>query len=173
MQPASILVLGGARSGKTRYALTRAEMSGLSPVYLATAAAWDSEMVERIARHKAERNEKWRTIEEERALPEAIAREAQPDRILLVDCLTLWLTNILLADADCEAETLRLGGALQSAKGPLIFVSNETGLGIVPDNALARRFRDLQGRLNQHMATLCDEVVFIAAGLPLRLKPGQ
>jgi adenosylcobinamide kinase / adenosylcobinamide-phosphate guanylyltransferase len=174
MKPAGmhnrLLILGGARSGKTRMALARADRSGLEKVYVATAAAWDDEMRARIARHKAERDAHWTTLEEQQALEQVLADHAAPGRILLVDCLTLWLTNILLADEDCTARIETLAATVALARGPLILVSNEVGLGIVPDNALARRFRDLQGQLNQRIATECDEVIFVAAGLPLTLK---
>jgi adenosylcobinamide kinase / adenosylcobinamide-phosphate guanylyltransferase len=166
----TLFILGGARSGKTRLALERAERSTLQKVYVATAAAWDGEMRERIALHKAERDQSWTTLEETQALAELIQTEARPDRVLLIDCLTLWLTNVMLADKDCAAESKRMSDAVQTAKGPLILVSNEVGLGIVPDNALARRFRDEQGQLNQAMARICKEVIFVAAGLPLTLK---
>jgi adenosylcobinamide kinase / adenosylcobinamide-phosphate guanylyltransferase len=166
----SLFILGGARSGKTRLALMRAEQSGKAKVFVATAAAWDDEMRERISLHKAERDASWTTLEEQMALPALILRQSSPDRVLLIDCLTLWLTNIMLAERDCDAATSALSAAIRSAKGHLILVSNETGLGIVPDNALARRFRDAQGRLNQAVAAVSDEVVFVAAGLPLTLK---
>ncbi len=171
--PRSLLVLGGARSGKTRYALMRAESAGLRRIYAATAAAWDDEMRARVAHHKAERDASWTTLEEQLELPRLIGREAKPDAILLIDCLTLWLTNIMLAERDCDAECEKLRDAVRDAGGPLILVSNEVGLGIVPDNAMARRFRDLQGRLNQQIASACAEVVFIAAGLPMTLKSPQ
>lgn len=170
-QPRSLLVLGGARSGKSRYALQLAESSGKAPVLIATASAGDTEMMERIAKHRAERKANWRTIEEEIDLVGALAREAQEDRIVVVDCLTLWLSNLLLKDKDLAAAGENLAAALATLKGPVIFVSNEVGLGIVPDNALARRFRDAQGRLNHELASACETVVFIAAGLPLQLKP--
>jgi adenosylcobinamide kinase / adenosylcobinamide-phosphate guanylyltransferase len=175
MKPAGmhnrLLILGGARSGKTRMALARADESGLTKIYVATAAAWDAEMRERIALHKAERGAEWTTIEEQRALAAVITEQARPGAIILIDCLTLWLTNILLAEEDCDARIDQLAGAMAMVAGPIILVSNEVGLGIVPDNALARRFRDLQGRLNQRMAAVCDDVIFVAAGLPLTLKP--
>ena len=164
------LVLGGARSGKTRHGLLLAEASGLAPVYVATAAAYDSEMQERIRHHKAERDSRWTTVEEQFALKDVLCREARTDRIVMVDCLTLWLTNILLSEADCDAASDDLTACITRLAGPVIFISNEVGLGIVPDNALARRFRDLQGRLNQKIAASVDHVVFIAAGLPLVLK---
>ena len=165
-----LLVLGGARSGKTRHALKAAEETGLDLVYVATASAGDEEMTSRIALHRSERGERWMTIEEGIDLPRMLVRESAPGRVLLVDCLTLWLSNILFAELDIDAMSAALVASLPRSKGPLIFVSNEVGLGIVPDNALSRRFRDAQGRLNQQMAEVCDKVVFIAAGLPLALK---
>lgn len=164
------LILGGARSGKTRHALRRALSLGLAPVMVATAEIGDGEMADRIARHRAERGPEWTTVEEPRDLAGAVARAAVPDSVLVVDCLTLWLSNLMFAEADVEAETDRLVAALAAAAGPVILVSNEVGLGIVPDNALARRFRDLQGRLNQRVAAAADRVVFVAAGLPLVMK---
>ncbi len=169
--PSSTLVLGGARSGKSRHAEGLAATTGLARVYLATAAAWDDEMRARIGRHKADRaGQGWRTIEEPLALVETLARETAPGTVVLVDCLTLWLANTMLGGADAEAACARLGAALPSFAGPVVFVSNEVGWGIVPENALARAFRDAQGRLNQQMAAACARVVLVAAGLPLVLK---
>lgn len=169
--PTSLLVLGGARSGKSAYAEARAVATGGERVYIATAQAFDDEMRERIARHRIDRGGGWRTIEAPLALAETIAAEDRSGRVLLVDCLTLWASNLLLADADIAQATLRLTRAIESRAGGIILVSNEVGLGIVPDNALARRFRDEAGRINQAVAAACDEVVFVAAGLPLTLKP--
>lgn len=167
----TLLVLGGARSGKSRFAQTLAEQSGLSPVLVATATAGDGEMAERIARHRAERDGRWHTIEEPRALAALLAGESGPQRFIVVDCLTLWLANLTFADADVDAETRALVAALGGAKGPIALVSNEVGSGIVPETALGRRFRDAQGRLNQALAAACDRVVLVVAGLPLPLKP--
>ncbi len=164
------LILGGARSGKTRRALSLAEGSGATPVYIATAQAFDAEMAERIALHKAERGPHWRSVEAPLDLPEAICHAAQPDAVLLIDCLTLWLSNLTFAERDIAGATAALVTALNDAPGPVLVVSNEVGLGIVPENALARRFRDDQGRLNQTVAAAVDRVEFIAAGLPLTLK---
>jgi adenosylcobinamide kinase/adenosylcobinamide-phosphate guanylyltransferase len=164
------LVLGGARSGKSRHAEKLVAASGLIPVYIATAAALDDEMGERIAHHRDRRGGEWVTIEEQFALPETIAREARQDRILLVDCLTLWLSNLTFADRDIPAEQARLVAVLADYPGPVILVSNEIGLGLVPETSLGRRFRDAQGRLNQAVAEVATRVVFVAAGLPLVLK---
>jgi len=174
-RPKIDFVLGGARSGKSRLAQTRAEASGLIPVLVATATAGDAEMAERIARHRAERDARWLTVEEPIDLAGALRREARPDRILVVDCLTLWLTNRMFAadhvpPEDVDAAGRALAASLPELAGPVVLVSNEVGLGIVPDNALARRFRDHQGRLNQTVAAVADSVTFVAAGLPLVLK---
>lgn len=169
--PVQILfVLGGARSGKSRYAQGRAEALSKSRVYIATAQPFDAEMQERIARHRADRGAGWRTIEAPLELPEAITAHAGPDRVVLVDCLTLWASNLLLAEEDAEAATDRLVDAIKSAPGPVVLVANEVGLGIVPDNALARRFRDIAGRINQATAAAAHECVAVFAGLPLVLK---
>lgn len=165
-----LLVLGGARSGKSRHAQRQAEETGLIPIFVATAQAFDAEMADRIARHRTDRGPEWETVEAPFELAEVIARRAAPDKVLLVDCLTLWASNLLVAEHDADAATAALVEALCKAAGPVILVSNEVGLGIVPDNALARRFRDLAGTINQRVAEAADEVRFIAAGLPLRLK---
>jgi adenosylcobinamide kinase/adenosylcobinamide-phosphate guanylyltransferase len=164
----TLLVLGGARSGKSRYAEARIRGAGGPLVYIATAQAFDDEMTDRIAHHRADRGPDWRTVEAPIELPTAI--EQANGAAVLVDCLTLWATNLLLADADIDAATGRLLAAICAHPGPLALVSNEIGLGIVPDNALSRRFRDIAGRLNQMVAAAVDEVQFIAAGLPLTLK---
>lgn len=167
----SMLVLGGARSGKSAYAEHCARASGLERVYVATAEAYDDEMRAKIARHRAERADHgWRTIEESLHLAEIIRREAQPERVLLVDCLTLWLSNMMLAGRPIAEAQLELIAALQEAAGPVILVSNEVGLGLVPETPLGREFRDAQGRLNQVVAASLPRVVFIAAGLPLVTK---
>ncbi|HEY8384009.1 MAG TPA: bifunctional adenosylcobinamide kinase/adenosylcobinamide-phosphate guanylyltransferase [Microvirga sp.] len=165
-----ILVLGGARSGKSRTAQGLAEASGLDRVFVATAQAWDDEMRERIALHQAERTG-WRTREEPRALPQAIAEEAALGRVVLADCLTLWLSNLVLAEEDVDAATDALVAALAAVAGPVVLVSNEVGHGIVPATPLGRRFRDAQGRLNQRVAAACDAVLFVTAGCPILIKP--
>lgn len=166
----SLLVIGGARSGKSRYAQRRAEMLGLGQVYIATAQAFDAEMTDRIARHQEDRDGKWRTVEAPLALAEAIAAHSTADTVLLIDCLTLWTTNLILGDHDIGAMTSALEEALRSAAGPTIWVTNEVGYGIVPDNALARRFRDEAGTLNQRVASMVDEVQLVVAGIPVRIK---
>ncbi|WP_311267647.1 bifunctional adenosylcobinamide kinase/adenosylcobinamide-phosphate guanylyltransferase [Sphingobium sp. WCS2017Hpa-17] len=165
-----LFVLGGARSGKSRYALSRAETLPGAFVFVATAQALDNEMDSRIARHREERGPRWRTIEEPFDLAAVVRAEARADRVLLIDCLTLWASNLMLADRDIDAATGALVAALGEAQGPVILVANEVGLGIVPDNALARRFRDVAGIVNQAVAACVDEAVFMAAGLPMHLK---
>lgn len=168
----STLVLGGARSGKSAHAESLVRESGLGMRYLATGQAGDEEMRERIAHHRARRGDGWATREEPLALVEALAGEVGPGRAVLVDCLTLWLSNLLLAGRDLDEETTRLCGALGTLAGPVVLVSNEVGMGLVPETPLGRRFRDAQGRLNQAVAAAVPSVVFVAAGLPLRLKGG-
>jgi adenosylcobinamide kinase / adenosylcobinamide-phosphate guanylyltransferase len=164
------LVLGGARSGKSAFAERLVCETGLQRLYLATGEAGDEEMRTRIAHHRARRGSDWRTVEESLALADALTREAGPERAILVDCLTLWLSNLMLASRDVAAETERLCAALRGAAGPVVLVSNEVGLGLVPETPLGRAFRDAQGRLNQTIAGVADNVAFIAAGLPLWLK---
>lgn len=168
--PRLTLILGGARSGKSRYAEKILAKAPHPWIYLATAQALDSEMVARIADHKKCRGEKWRTVEAPLDLPEAIAKHGAGGQPLLIDCLTLWLSNLLLATRSVDAESDRLIAALGEVDGPVIVVSNEVGLGIVPDNQLARAFRDAQGQLNQRVAAIADHVVLVAAGLPLTIK---
>ena len=163
------LVLGGARSGKSRYAESLITARAPPWIYLATGQAGDDEMAQRIAAHRARRNVGWQTIEVPHDLAGALdAATAQVP--LLVDCVTLWLTNRMLAEADVDAEVARLEDALARRTGVAVLVSNEVGYGIVPDNALARRFRDAQGHLNQRLAARADRVVLIVAGLPLVVK---
>ncbi|PJK30281.1 bifunctional adenosylcobinamide kinase/adenosylcobinamide-phosphate guanylyltransferase [Minwuia thermotolerans] len=168
--PALTLVLGGARSGKSHWGerLIRAAAGTATPVYVATAEALDDEMAERIARHQAERGRNWRTIEAPHELPAAIREDAETP--MLVDCLTLWLSNRLLAEADLAADRAALIAALAVRSGPTVVVSNEVGLGLVPDNRLGRAFRDAQGALNREVAATADCVLFVTAGLPLVMK---
>jgi adenosylcobinamide kinase / adenosylcobinamide-phosphate guanylyltransferase len=166
----SILVLGGARSGKSRYALQLAEQAAESRLFIATAEAHDEEMAARIARHRAERGEGWTTLETTRDLNGAL-RDMRAGSVAVVDCLTLWLANLAFAGDDIAAEIERLCDMVAALVSPVIFVSNEVGLGIVPETPLGRDFRDWQGKLNQRMAIACDAVVFVAAGLPTALKP--
>lgn len=166
----SLLVLGGARSGKSRYAQMRAEQTGLTPIFIATAEAYDDEMRDRIARHRADRDARWHTIDAPLNLATAIRSYGASDRVLLIDCLTLWTSNLLLAEGDAVDATPDILTAIAEAPGPIILVSNEVGLGIVPDNALARRFRDMAGVVNQRVAAAVDEVQFLVSGLPMRVK---
>jgi adenosylcobinamide kinase / adenosylcobinamide-phosphate guanylyltransferase len=166
----SLLVIGGARSGKSRYALMRAEATGLKPVFVATAQAFDEEMGDRIARHKGDRGEEWETVESPIDLAVTIRSRSARHAVLLVDCLTLWATNLILGCHDIEIATAGLLTAIAEANGPVILVTNEVGLGIVPDNLLARRFRDEAGLINQRTAAVVEEVQLVTAGLPLRLK---
>jgi len=170
--PRLMLVLGGARSGKSRFAETAIESAG-GGLYLATATVGDAEMAERIRLHRARRGARWTTIEEPLEIAAAVLAASHPGRPVLVDCLTLWLSNVMLAERDPGAECERLLSALADARGPVVLVANEVGLGIVPENALARAFRDHAGRLNQRVAALADRVVFLAAGLPMLLKDAR
>ncbi len=170
-QIGSLLVLGGARSGKSRYAQRLAEASRLKPVLIATAEAHDAEMALRIARHATVRDARWSLVEEPAALAGALRREARNDRIVVVDCVTLWLSNLLLKNDNLATATQDLAQAVAGLSGPVIFVSNEVGAGIVPENALARAFRDAQGFLNQALAEACEAVVLVNAGIALCLKP--
>jgi adenosylcobinamide kinase/adenosylcobinamide-phosphate guanylyltransferase len=170
-QARTTLVLGGARSGKSRHAQALAECMAPNRVFIATAQAFDAEMRERIARHQADRDASWLTVEAPIDLAETILQHQDESGVLLIDCLTLWLSNLLLADQDVEPALNALVTAVQEATVPIIFVSNEVGYGIVPDNALARRFRDAAGQLNQRLSAICDATVLVVAGNPLPIKP--
>ena len=166
---AIILITGGARSGKSTRAEARVRAFAGQPVYIATAEALDGEMRERIAKHRAGRGSEW--LEREAPLELAAALlETDGGGARLVDCLTLWLSNLMHAERDWEKETKLLVDALGRQKSPVVLVTNEVGLGIVPDNALARRFRDAAGILNQTVGHAADEVEFVVAGLPMRVK---
>jgi adenosylcobinamide kinase / adenosylcobinamide-phosphate guanylyltransferase len=167
--PHVVFALGGARSGKSAFAEKRICALPAPWTYIATAQAYDDEMRARIASHQARRGVGWINIEAPHDLRRAI-RDAAPDAPLLVDCLTLWLTNRMLAEADLSTERAELVFALQSRRALTLVVSTEVGLGIVPDNALARRFRDEAGVLHQHVATIAGEVHLLVAGLPVRAK---
>lgn len=167
------LVLGGARSGKSAHAEALIEAHGGAPVYVATAEAGDDEMAERIAAHRARRGQGWTTVEAPIELADAVRTQARAGNTVLVDCLTIWLSNLLFAARDVEAEVAELMAALGEAQGPVVLVSNEVGSGIVPENALARAFRDHAGRLNQMAAEAADQVVLVTAGLPMTLKPAR
>ncbi|OLP43435.1 bifunctional adenosylcobinamide kinase/adenosylcobinamide-phosphate guanylyltransferase [Rhizobium oryziradicis] len=167
----STFVLGGARSGKSRFAENLAIDSGLERHYIATGRAWDDEMRARIATHKHDRGTLWTTHEQPIALTDTLMRLDAPGRVVLVDCLTLWLTNLMMEEAsDIAAESAALAALLPRLSASIILVSNEVGLGIVPDNKMAREFRDHAGRLHQMIAANVAEVYFVAAGLPLKMK---
>lgn len=168
--PRLTLVLGGARSGKSKYA---EEMIGETPppwLYLATAEALDDEMRERIEHHRSRRDTRWRTLDAPHDLANALAKAGGDGCPILIDCLTLWLSNTLLTDGDVAQASEELIAALAAAPGPVVAVSNEVGFGLVPDTPLGRTFRDAQGRLNQRVAAVADRVVLVVAGLPLVLK---
>jgi adenosylcobinamide kinase/adenosylcobinamide-phosphate guanylyltransferase len=169
-------ILGGCRSGKSRYALEAAQgLAADRRIFIATAVAFDGEMRERVARHKAERGREWITIEAPVQLPEAIeAQSGRTGNVILVDCLTFWINNLLLEAAESATEAQKkipqLVAAIASARCPVILVSNEVGAGIVPENRLARSFRDLVGSMNQAVAACATEVVWVVAGIPVTVR---
>ena len=166
-----VLVLGGARSGKTGFAERLAMRSGDSPLYLATAQALEAEMLERVRMHQQQRHGRFSTLEEPIALASALRAASETHDVILVDCLTLWITNLLGANRNVAQAVDELIAALREIEeARVILVSNEVGLGIVPDNAMARTFRDLAGAAHQRLAEICDEVHFVIAGLPMTLK---
>ena len=171
MSARHVLGLGGARSGKTGFAERLAMGAGIRPAYLATAQALDSEMRERVESHRRQRKGRFETVEEPLDLAAALETAAGQHDVILVDCLTLWITNLLGAGRDVASAVDQLSDALSGIESArVILVSNEVGLGIVPDNPLARTFRDLAGSTHQRMAEICDDVYFVVAGLPLTLK---
>ena len=163
------LVLGGARSGKSSFAEKTALRSCASPIYLATARAGDDEMAQRICQHQLRRGSAWRLIEEPLDIAPVLASTAEGSAIL-VDCLSIWLSNLMEADRNIEATGAELSSVLERTRADVVLVANEVGLAIVPDNALARRYRDEAGLLNQRVAAAASDVVFMAAGLPMVLK---
>lgn len=168
-----VLILGGARSGKTSFAQRQALASAQEVIYIATAECGDMEMQQRILQHRAERPATWGLVEEPLALAQTLRSHASPQHCLLVDCLTLWLSNLLAAGEErLQAEVAALLEVLPQLPGQILLVSNEVGQGIVPLHPLARRFRDEAGRLHQRLAERCDQVLLIVAGLPLTLKGG-
>lgn len=162
-------ILGGASSGKSAFAETLVVATNAPRVYIATSQAYDDEMKSKISSHRESRGEGWRTIESPLNTSQALA-DVQNDEVVLLDCATMWLSNHLLADSDIDRETKTLLAAITACKGRVVTVSNEVGMGIVPENALARRFRDAQGKLNQKLAASADLAVLVVAGLPLVLK---
>lgn len=167
--PRVTLILGGAASGKSRFAERMVERSGLPKTYIATAQAFDDEMRRKIRKHIADRGDGWLTIEEELKVPEVIGG-MEPGSAALLDCATLWLSNAMLAEHALDERCKALLDAVAAAAGPLVIVSNEVGQGIVPDSRLGREFRAAQGGLNQDLAACADLVVLVVAGLPLVLK---
>jgi adenosylcobinamide kinase / adenosylcobinamide-phosphate guanylyltransferase len=168
--PRVVLVLGGARSGKSAFAEALVGGASAAPVYVATARVCDAEMAARIEAHRARRGAAWTTVEEPVELVNVLLGLGDGGASILVDCLTLWVANLMSDGRDIGFEIERLVAALGRIKVRVVLVANEVGLGIVPENALARTFRDHAGRLNQRVATIADRVVFMAAGLPLELK---
>ncbi len=164
------LVLGGARSGKSAFSERLAQATGLERHYVATGRAYDDEMRERITRHQDDRGPSWVTHEEPVELVHTLGVIDRPGRVVLIDCLTLWVTNLMMEGEDVAVRSAELAAKLSGFEARIIFVSNEVGLGIVPDNRMAREFRDHAGRLHQRIAAVADEVFFVAAGLPLRMK---
>ncbi|MGL4488770.1 MAG: bifunctional adenosylcobinamide kinase/adenosylcobinamide-phosphate guanylyltransferase [Rhizobiaceae bacterium] len=165
-----ILVLGGARSGKSAFAEDLVDGSGLKKVYLASAQVFDGEMEKRVDLHRSRRGEDWQLVEEPVALSAALERTASNEHAILVDCLTLWVTNLMMAEMDIASLGDALAEQLAHLKGTVVLVSNEVGQGIVPDNKMAREFRDHAGLLHQKIAAIADEVYFVTAGLPQKLK---
>ena len=168
--PGAVLVLGGARSGKSAFAERLVAETGLSRHYIATGRAWDAEMEARIAHHRQARGDGWTTHEEPLDLVSRLGALDEASNVVLVDCLTLWVTNLMLQERDIATASSDLCGCLGGMKAKVVLVSNEVGLGIVPENRMARDFRDHAGRLHQQIAAIAREVYFIAAGLPLKMK---
>ena len=167
---ARTLILGGARSGKSRYALELGESVSEDRVFVATGVGFDVGMRERIERHRKDRDASWRTVEESVAVWDVIGSECGEGRVVVLDCLTLWLNNLMLEGRDVESDLERLVEVLEGVEGDVILVSNEIGLGLVPDTELGREFRDLHGRMNQRVAGVCDRVLFMVAGLGVVVK---
>ena len=164
------LILGGARSGKSAFAENLVTSAGLARHYVATGRAWDDEMRARIVRHREDRGPDWVTVEEPLDLVGALHAIDSAAHVVLVDCLTLWVTNLMMEERDMPAEFAFLCEFAKTAQSKIVFVSNEVGLGIVPENRMAREFRDHAGRLHQQIAAIADDVYFVAAGLPLKMK---
>lgn len=172
-------VIGGCRSGKSAHALKLADSCGLKHrIYVATCVPHDEEMRYRVERHQKERSRRWFTVEEPIRLPDVIRNKSAADTVVLIDCLTLWVTNLVMAAEDRNPERFReparmLVESLEKAEGPVILVSSEVGTGVVPENRMARLFRDIAGLVNQSVASVSDTVVWMVAGIPVRVKPPQ
>ena len=166
-------VLGGARSGKSAHAESLAESAGNHPIYIATAEILDQEMESRIELHRKRRGPHWQLVEAPLDLPQALAKADNPDRVILIDCLSVWITNVLVHERDTDAACQALVYCLANCSGHVTAVSYTHGLGIIPENKLSRQFRDANGRLNQAVAAVANEVFFVAAGIALRIKPQQ
>ena len=169
-QGRKVFVLGGARSGKSAFALAQASSLPGRKAYIATAQAFDDEMKVRIERHRLERLADWDTFEEPLDLSGLLVKIRDSHDVILIGCLTLWLSNLMLADKDILKETESFISALTNVGGSLFAVSNEVGFGIVPENEMARKFRDLAGTLNQQVAAAADQVYLVAAGIPIKIK---
>uniref|UniRef100_A0A7C4RSZ9 Adenosylcobinamide kinase n=1 Tax=Desulfatirhabdium butyrativorans TaxID=340467 RepID=A0A7C4RSZ9_9BACT len=165
------LVIGGCRSGKSGHALRLAEtLSERNRVFIATCRPMDEEMRQRVAKHQRERDPSWRVVEDVSDLGEAIRQAACPDGVVLVDCLTLWAADLLWSGSDMEAALDRLMEGMRASSGPVVLVSGEVGLGMVPENAMARAYRDAVGLINQRVAALADRVVWMVAGIPVVIQ---
>ena len=169
--PAHSLILGGARSGKSSYAEQVVEGQDGPCIYVATARTWDEEMADRIDEHKERRGERWTTFEEPLDLVQCLKRIQRPDGCILVDCLTLWVTNLMMEGRDPDVEGAQLVASLAELSCPVVLVSNEVGLGIVPMDKMSRDFRDYAGRLHQRLAAVVPSVTFMVSGLPMQVKP--
>ena len=167
----SVLVTGGAKSGKSRFAENLLLKSDKSLIYLATATAFDDEMRKRIKQHQSHRNQRWSTIEESISIVEVIKENAKRDTAILVDCITLWLTTLMVKEMDIEGETERLVELIPTLPGVIVIVTNELGTGLVPEVKMARQFRDYAGSLNQKLASVCDAAYLVVAAQPILLKP--
>ena len=171
----TIFIIGGCRSGKSGFSLQMAEqMPAQKKIFIATCTPRDPEMEQRVLRHKSERSREWATLEVPTRLPEAVLENSRKENVILVDCLTLWISNLLLESDDpdnIEEQVLELTRSLEKARGPVVIVSNEVGTGIVPENRLARLFRDMAGMANQRIAACAGRVVWMVAGIPVTIKP--
>jgi len=166
-------VLGGSRSGKSTHAESLADAAGSNPIYIATAEIFDQEMKARIELHRERRGPQWQLVEAPLDLPEALTKADNPDNVILIDCLSVWITNVLVHERDTDTACRAMLDSLTNCSGHVILVASETGLGIIPENKLSRQFRDANGRLNQAVAAVANEVFFVAAGIALRIKPQQ